>query len=37
LTLDVVKHYERAGILRRVDGGQSKDRVFADIVELLKS
>jgi adenylate kinase len=37
LTLDVVKHYDRAGILRRVDGGQSKDRVFADIVELLKS
>lgn len=37
LTLDVVQHYERAGILRRVDGGQSKDEVLADIVELLKS
>jgi adenylate kinase len=37
LTLDVVKHYERAGILRRVDGGQSKDKVFADIAVLLKS
>jgi adenylate kinase len=37
LTLEVVKHYERAGVLRRVDGGQSKDKVFADIVELLKS
>ena len=37
LTLDVVNHYERAGILRRVDGGQPKDKVFADIVGLLKS
>ncbi len=37
LTLDVVKHYERAGILRRVDGGQSKDKVLAGIAELLKS
>jgi adenylate kinase len=37
LTLDVVKYYEQAGILRRVDGGQPRDKVFADIVELLKS
>ena len=37
LTLEVVRHYERAGILKRVDGGQSKDKVFADIVELLQS
>jgi hypothetical protein len=37
LTLEVVKHYERAGILKRVDGGQPKDKVFADAVELLKS
>ena len=37
LTLDVVKYYERAGILQRVDGGQPKDKVFADIVGLLQS
>ncbi len=37
LTLEVVKHYERVGILKRVDGGQPKDKVFADTVELLKS
>ena len=37
LTLDVVKYYERAGMLKRVDGGQSKDKVFADIAGLLKS
>jgi adenylate kinase len=36
LTLDVVKHYERAGILKRVDGGQPRDKVFADIVGLLQ-
>jgi adenylate kinase len=36
LTLEVVRHYERAGILKRVDGGQSKDKVLADIVELLQ-
>ena len=35
LTMDVVKYYERAGILKRVDGGQAKDKVFADIVGLL--
>jgi len=37
LTLDVVEHYERAGILKRVDGGQSKDKVFAEIAGLLES
>ena len=37
LTLDVVKYYERAGILKRVDGGQPKEKVFADIVGLLQS
>jgi adenylate kinase len=37
LTLDVVKHYERAGVLRRVNGSMPKDRVFAAIVETLKS
>ena len=37
LTLDVVKYYERAGILKHVDGGQSKEKVFADIVGLLQS
>ncbi len=35
LTLDVVKYYERAGVLKRVDGGQAKDKVLADIVGLL--
>ena len=37
LTLDVVKYYEAAGILKRVDGSQPKDKVFADIVGLLQS
>jgi adenylate kinase len=37
LTLAVVKYYEQAGILRRVDGSQPRDKVFADIVGLLKS
>ena len=37
LTLDVVGYYEQAGILQRVDGGQPKEKVFADIVELLRS
>ena len=37
LTLDVVEHYDRAGLLRRVDGGQPKDKVFAEIRGLLKS
>jgi adenylate kinase len=37
LTLDVVKYYERAGILKRVDGGQPREKVFADIVGLLQS
>ena len=27
LTLDVVSYYEKAGILKRVDGGQPKDKV----------
>src|ERR1039457_882804 len=37
LTLDVVQYYERAGMLKRVDGGQPTDKVFADIVGLLQS
>jgi adenylate kinase len=37
VTLDVVGYYEKAGIVKRVDGGQPKDKVFADIVGLLKS
>ena len=37
VTLDVVGYYEKAGILERVDGGQPKDKVFADIVGLLRS
>ena len=35
LTLDVVRYYEHAGILKRVDGGQPRDKVFADIVGFL--
>ena len=35
LTLDVVKYYEQAGILKRVDGCQARDKVFADIKGLL--
>ena len=37
LTLDVVEYYDQAGILKRVDGGQLKDKVFADIVGFLQS
>jgi len=37
LTLDVVKYYEQAGILHHVDGGQPRDKVFADILGFLKS
>lgn len=37
VTLAVVDYYEKAGILTRVDGGQPKDKVFADIVGLLQS
>jgi adenylate kinase len=37
LTLAVVEHYERAGLLKRVDGGQPKDQVFAEIMGLIKS
>jgi adenylate kinase len=37
LTLDVVSYYEQARILQRVDGSQPKEKVFADIVELLRS
>ena len=36
VTLDAVAHYDGAGILKRVDGGQPKDKVFADIVGLLQ-
>jgi adenylate kinase len=37
LTLDVVQHYERAGILERVDGDRLKDEVFPDILRIVKS
>jgi adenylate kinase family enzyme len=37
VTLDVVGYYEKAGLLKRVDGGQPKDKVFADIVGLFQS
>jgi adenylate kinase len=37
VTLDVVRYYEKAGMLKRVDGSQPKDKVFADILGLLRS
>jgi adenylate kinase len=37
LTLDVVSYYEKACILKRVDGGQPKAKVFEDIVGFLQS
>jgi adenylate kinase len=37
VTLDVVDYYEKAGILKRVDGGQPSNKVFADIVGFLQS
>lgn len=37
LTFDMVRHYERTGILQRVDGSRSKDEVFADILRIVKS
>jgi adenylate kinase len=37
LTLDVVRHYERAGILQRVSGRRTKEAVFADILKIVKS
>lgn len=36
-TLDVVKHYQRAGILKRVDGSMAKDKVFETILKIVKS
>jgi adenylate kinase len=36
LTLNVVKYYEQAKILKRVDGSQPREKVFADIVGLLQ-
>jgi adenylate kinase len=37
LTLDVVQHYERAGILKRVDGSRLKKEVFPDVLRIVKS
>jgi adenylate kinase len=37
LTLDVVDHYEKAGVLRRVDGSLPKAGVFAAVMETVKS
>jgi adenylate kinase len=36
LTLDVVRHYEQAGVLRRVDGSLPKRQVFAAVLETVK-
>lgn len=37
LTLDVVHHYERSGLLHRVDGHRPKEEVFAEILRIVKS
>jgi adenylate kinase len=37
LTLDLARHYDRTGILQRVDGSRSKNEVFADILKIVKS
>lgn len=37
LTLGVVRHYEKTGLLRRVDGRQPKDKVFAAVLGIVKS
>lgn len=37
MTLDVVKHYEKAGVLQSVDGGMPKDKVFATVLKVVKS
>jgi adenylate kinase len=37
MTLDVVRHYEKAGVLRSVDGGMPKDKVFAAALRIVKS
>ena len=36
-TKDVVKHYERTGVLRRVSGTRMKETAFANILPLFKS
>ena len=37
LTTDVVKHYERQGILKRVDGSGAKDRAVENVMGLFRS
>ncbi len=37
LTMDVVAHYERAGVLRRLDAGKPKDEVFAAVLGIVQS
>jgi adenylate kinase len=36
LTVEVVEHYEKTGILTRVDGSRPKDKVFAEVLKLVK-
>ena len=36
-TLPVIQHYRRSGALRRVDGSQESDKVFSDLLDLVKS
>ena len=36
-TLPVVQHYRRSGALGRVDGSQEADKVFSDLLDLVKS
>jgi adenylate kinase len=37
MTLDVVKHYKKAGVLRSVDGSRPKDEVFAAVLRIMQS
>jgi adenylate kinase len=36
-TLPVIQHYRRSGALGRVDGSQEADKVFSDLLDLVKS
>lgn len=37
MTLDVVKHYDQAGVLRSVNGSRPKDEVFAAVLRIVQS
>ena len=37
LTLDVVKHYDAAGLLKRVNGSLPREQVFEEILKIVRS